>query len=640
FQVYVKPGQVFIYGKNANGVRDGVVKLVDRIGFRQAPFLEYGFETFTPRLRYRLGSTPWGGDFKDLVFMGYNTVFVSGGNLHALSKSDWIPELKDRQNPALLDNLQTSVRKAKEYGLRTFAFIDTRQKYPKDHPVFKNHPEIRGALTWKEDGEYVLCTEHPLVQRYLRDSIKDVFEAAPELDGITVIIGGEGFYHCFMRPFDAPKGHTNCKRCEAIGAETVVANLCNLLAESAREVNPEAIVAAWPYSAAHVWSADEAQVGMLEKFGPGTALLTEIEKDEYVKKGESINKHLWDYSIDLIGPGEKAKKQIEICNEKGIPVFLKSEPELSFEAPRLSHIPCMDRWWDRAEALASCGATGAFVFPAFRPNYGSAAAEVAKYCWWKPAPTKDETLMNLAARIAGEEAGPDLRKAWAKVSEAIPLSPELPPYYTGPYYLGPMHPMCADRDAELPDVFMGYYLFYAEMTDEEGLKPRPTYFKDPRGDVKVFADYYRRMEKTLAQASEAVDRAEVSVPPRLRVIFLSEATPIRFFYRTARTHANFYESCILRDRLNELANKSQLAQQEDNEAAQLYDRWLAVLRDEKENTEAALPLMKLDVRLDPYYGSDHSFSHGVDMIEAKLDILQGEIENYLPSVKKRLGMGD
>ncbi|MCA9450134.1 MAG: hypothetical protein KC931_23630, partial [Candidatus Omnitrophica bacterium] len=203
-----------------------------------------------------------------------------------------------------------------------------------------------------------------------------------------------------------------------------------------------------------------------------------------------------------------------------------------------------------------------------------------------------------------------------------------------------MHPMCADREADLPDVFMGYYLFYAEMTDEEGLKPRPTYFKDPRGDVKVFADYYRRMEKTLAQASEAVDRAEVSVPPRLRVMFLSEATPIRFFYRTARTHANFYESCILRDRLNELANKSQLTQQEDNEAAQLYDRWLAVLRDEKENTEAALPLMKLDVRLDPYYGSDHSFSHGVDMIEAKLDILQGEIENYLPSVKKRLGMGD
>jgi hypothetical protein len=54
--------------------------------------------------------------------------------------------------------------------------------------------------------------------------------ANPKLDGAVIIIGGEGFYHCFMRPFDVKKGHTNCARCEALGADRVVANLCNRMA--------------------------------------------------------------------------------------------------------------------------------------------------------------------------------------------------------------------------------------------------------------------------------------------------------------------------------------------------------------------------------------------------------------------------
>ncbi len=638
FQIYIKPEQIIINGEGARGVRDGIVKLVDLIGFRQAPILKLGYETYRPRLRYRLGAIPWQGDYKDLVFMGYNTVFVSGGNLHEMSRSSWIPELIERQNPALLDNLKVTVDKAQEYGLRTFAFLSTRQKYAGDHAVFQANPELRGALTWSKDGEYVLCTQHPLVQKFLQESIEDVFEAAPQLDGVAVIIGGEGFYHCFMRPFEAEKGHTNCKRCEAIGPEKVVANLCNLMADAARAVNPEAIVAAWPYSAEHVWSVDKAQIGTIQNFGPGTALLTEIEKDEYVKKGEKVNKHLWDYSIDLIGPGERAKKQIAACTEKDIPVFLKSEPELSFEAPRLSHIPCMDRWWDRADALASCGATGAFVFPAFRPNYGTVAAEVAKYAWWDPVGSKESVLTKLSERIAGLKGGRHLRKAWRHVSMAVEFAPELPPYYTGPYYLGPMHPMCADREAELPDVFLGYYLFYAEITDKEGLIPRPIYFMDPRGDVAVFGDFYRRMERELSRAAKAVDKGELVVPERLKILFLSEATPIRFFYRTARTHANFYESCAIRDRIGELTSKQDLTPHETKEAGDIYGRWLEILHDERENTEAAIPLLEKDVRLDPYYGSDHSFAHGVEIIAAKMEILDHEIEIYLPSVAEKLGL--
>jgi hypothetical protein len=279
-------------------------------------------------------------------------------------------------------------------------------------------------------------------------------------------------------------------------------------------VNPEAEVVIWPYSAEHVWSADKTQVKLIEKLEPGVALLTEIEKDEYMEKPEGVRKHLWDYSIDMIGPGERAKAQIAACQARGINCYLKSEPESAFEAPRLPHIPSIDRWWDRAEALASCGAHGAWVFPAFRGCYGSTAAEVNKFAWWTPHADKEDALNALAQRIAGPAAAPRLREAWRKTSEAIPFIPELPPYYTGPYYLGPAQPMIADPAAPVPDVFNGYYLFMAEISDDEGVKPRPTYYTKPSGNVPVFTRYYRELERLLGEAAKAMDAARADVPER------------------------------------------------------------------------------------------------------------------------------
>jgi hypothetical protein len=637
FQITVTRDAVTLTGRDAAGLRDGVVHLVHAMGNRAAPFVAQGSETHAPRLPVRLGSIPWQGSYRDMVMMGYNAALVGGGSLHALSTSDAIPGLEVRRNPALPEANRNAAAAARDFGLKTYAFLDTRQKFPKDDPIFQATPDLRGALTWKADGEYVLCTEHPLMQRWLDESMEGLFRNDPQLDGVVIIIGGEGFYHCFMRPYAVEKGHTNCPRCEALGAEQVVANLCNRMARASRRVNPAAEVVIWPYSAEHVWSADKAQTGLIEKLEPGVALLTEIEKDEYLEKPEGVRKHLWDYSIDLIGPGERAKQQIAACRERGIPIYLKSEPELSFEAPRLAHVPCHDRWWDRAEALASCGATGAWVFPAFRTVYGSSATEVNRLAWWTPAQEKDSALLALAARMGGgAEAGRHIREAWRKVSEAIPWSPELPSYYTGPYYLGPAQPMIANPEAPVPDVFNGYYLFMAEISDDEGLKKRPTYYTKPTGDVPVFTRYYRRMEELLAAAAEHMNAAAPLVPQRCHMAFDAENANVQWFYRTVRTEANFYESCMIRDRVLALVAKEDRRPEEDSEAAKLLEQWTDLLENERQNTLEALPVIERDPRLDACYGSDHTFSHTADMMRAKLEIMQTELEDFLPSLRAKL----
>lgn len=633
FTIHVGRDAVIVRGRDSAGLRDGVVRLVDRMGFRAAPILAVGDETSTPRLGLRIGTIPRMGSYRDLVFLGYNGVIISptdtssATKLHALSTSNAIPELDLLRDAELTKKLAEKAREAQRYGLKTFVSFSMWDFYPADDPIFANHPGLRGAEAYKHmdrpPAGYLLCTEDPLMRRYLAESIRGIFESIP-LDGALIIIGGEEFQHCFMRPSGAAKGHTNCSRCEALGAETVVANLCNGLAQAARAVNPNAEVIAWPYSAKHFWSADDDQVEFIQKLGPGTALLTEIEKDETLHKEGGVEKAIWDYSIDLIGPTDRAKRQIVACKAAGIAAYLKSEPELAFEAPGLPYIPCVDRWLDRADMLAASGADGAWVVAWFRPNLGTTSAEVYKYAWWNSVPDREALLATLAKRIAGSDsAAVRLRQAWKHVSDAIPWAPELPPYFVGPSFLGPCHPMCANPEAALPDCFLAKSVFGAHVLTEA------------RGDIPVFGRYYRNMERELEQAVRELDAAAPHVPPQCRVIFDAEALPTRWFYHTARTHANFYESCQLRDVLVPFSKQDTKNKQEVADAQSKYDRWRAVLLDERDNTEAAIAVVQQDSRLDLHNTRDGAaLEPAVDLLRTKLELLDRELREFLPSLEE------
>lgn len=638
FTIQVEKDRVAVLGQNTAGLQDGVVRLVDRIGFRAAPILKNGEETSTPRLALRIGTIPRMGTYRDLVFLGYNGVIISPTDkssttrLKCVSNSSSIPELGQSYDPALVEKLAQKARDARRHGLKTFVSLSMWDFYPSDASIFTNHPGLRGAEAYKHTDRppagYLLCTEDPLMRRYLAESVRGLFESIP-LDGALIIVGGEEFQHCFMRPSGVEPKHTNCARCEKIGAETVVADLCNGMAQAAREANPEAILVAWPYSAKYFWSADDDQIGFIQKLKPGTAILTEIEKDETLVKEGGVKKAIWDYSIDLIGPTDRAKRQIAACKAAGVGVYLKSEPELAFEAPGLPYIPCMDRWFDRADALAASGADGAWVLAWFRPNQGSTSAEVYKYASWSPTPDQETLLANLATRIAGsEQAALHLRRAWAHVSEAILWSPELPPYFLGPYYLGPTHPMFADPRGEIPACFKAKSEFAAHFLTEA------------RGNVEVFGRYYRNMEHTLLQAVNELNAAAPAVPRRCRAVFQAEDLPTRWFYHTARTHANFYESCMLRDFLLAFAKRDTKTGEEMAEAKTKYDRWRAVLEDERKNTQTAIVIVTRDSRLDVHNTRDGAaLAPATDLMRKKLALLNHELEVFLPCCAEKAGFG-
>lgn len=641
YTISVTDSAIIVRGRDAAGTRDGIVQLVDRIGLRTAPFLDRGDVVYRPRLPLRVGAVPWMGSLRDAVFMGYNALILTQDrdtstkaftSLYALSTSDALPVFRKYQDPGLLERMARHSDEARRYGLKLFCVVERWKAFAADHPVFTNHPGLRGALIYHFMGEdvppagYTPCTQHPLMRQYLSETVSGIVDRL-RVDGVLAIVGGESFAHCYMRPANAEKGHTNCPRCEPLGAEAAVADLCNYLADAARAANPEAVLVAWPYSAGHFWSVDSTQEALIDKMKPGTAILTCVEKDEVLEKPGGVRKRIWDYSIDLIGPGERAKAQIAATKAAGIKVFLKSEPELAFEAVNLPYIPCVDRWYDRADGLASCGADGAWVFPWFQQCYGTTSTEVFKFAWWQPLPGKEAVLAALANRIAGEQAGPHLRRAWRHVSRAIELVPELPPYFAGPYYMGAAHPMCADPVAKLPAIYPKSGPF------------GPFVLTEARGDVPLFGEYYRRMEACLGEALAELDQAQPLVPERCQATFLAELSPARWLHSTARTHANFYESCQLRDALHSLAENGELAAAERAGAQAKFDRWRAVLTDERANAAVALALVECDPRLDFHYRQRLKLPHAADLIRAKLELTDRELDTYLPGLAGRCGLG-
>jgi hypothetical protein len=77
-----------------------------------------------------------------------------------------------------------------------------------------------------------------------------------------------------------------------------------------------------------------------------------------------------------------------------------------------------------------------------------------------------------------------------------------------------------------------------------------------------------------------------------------------------------------------------------DERAHAMAQWRAILEDERANTETALPLVEADMRLDFYYGSDHTFPHAADMMRAKLDIMKTELDEFLPKIATDCGIAE
>jgi hypothetical protein len=556
----VTPEHIAIRAGNLAGAWAAVAWLGFEMQWRRGPFLPLGQQQRQAAWEVQISQGPWGANYSvpdfspdylsDDCFRLYAQYGVTSmmiyGDLLCYTQSRILPELNHPQAAENLAMLQDAARRAARYGVR-FTYIPVGPKLRRGHPVFAAHPEVLGSGTNREDLHF-LCSSEPKVLDFYAETFGALTRAVPELAGFVLIVAEESFYYCKMWR------HSNrlpCPRCTPRSTEEVLASLLTPIVAAVRQANPEAFVAAWPYTTTH-WEHPD-RLPFIRQMPADLDFWLSMEKDQLYQKAGYL-KNIWDYSIDYGGPSDNLRLAAAACREVGRRLWVKTETGIGLEVFQFPYVPAMQRLadkWQRVRELAPIGVHQAWLFFGM---FGSRAEALGLWAAYAPDCPRDTFLRRLAQRDFGPAAVAGVMTAWERLSAAMGHLPVLifNTYYIGPSFLGPCHPLPVTRGQTYSEVFHAY-LFYLQEHGEtfahkhinetrtclvatdlrpSGGLPQPLP-GEPRGGAEILVTEYAQAAELAGAALAALDSVANELPePADRANFAEERVLAELIYRT------------------------------------------------------------------------------------------------------------
>ena len=133
-----------------------------------------------------------------------------------------------------------------------------------------------------------------------------------------------------------------------------------------------------------------------------------------------------EYSISVIGPGERAKHRWELARNKGLATIAKIQAGNTWELSAVPYIPAVANVAQHAANVRDAGVTGLMLgwtlggYPS--PNL-EVVAELGRKTDQPGHPTVDEAMMTVARRWYGPQLAPAVVQAWGRFSTSLqPIS--------------------------------------------------------------------------------------------------------------------------------------------------------------------------------------------------------------------------
>jgi len=587
------------------------------------------------------------GDFSD-EYLGLLGHFGANAlkavfSLASVWRSKTIPELNVPDFEETCAKLRCHARRLRDRGLDFYLNLAAKP-YPGDHPVFQAHPEILGAreeIFLEEtsgNNMAVLCTSQPKVLQAYSESLEALFDAVPELAGVILIIGGEGFRHCFMRPNVKAGQLTNCPHCQGQDPHEHVARLLNTLSRALKRAHPGKRLLAWPYSA-FIWSKDDPTDSRWIRFlDPDVEVLSNFDcgDADATTTGQA---YLFDYNIKQIGPSTRFAAQAAACRETGNRILAKTETNTTPDTFFLPYLPVHFRWYERFRAIRESGAAGLMGQWRFYGAVGSLPEELQYHAVWNPERSAEELLTTVARRDfnAGETAAREVVEGWRKLSQAWDSFPysamtcgETEAYMRGPWYLGPAHPLIFNEQSpyQLSDAFFRRRGDLGEMLSKEAIRllpGKPRYICNlliclPFG-VEKYLELARRCRD---QWDEGLAQIEAALPADRRTRKASEEIGI---CTIISIHLHTLVNTVEFLRLRESLSLNAISLEEFNATLEAMRE---VLQREIENAQRALPLLEADPRIG--YGFTYNEVYDADMVRDKIRQCEFVKDRELPRI--------
>ena len=225
-----------------------------------------------------------------------------------------------------LARMRAMTERLAKYGIKLYLYINEPRYMPLS--FFEKHPDIRGHI--RGEGAS-LCTSTEKVQNYIRNSIEKICREVPLIGGFFMITRSENLTNCYSHSGDM-KVECNCPRCSKRSAPEVISELINIIAEAAHSISDDIKVFAWGWA----WRGFSDEI--IRSLRKDVILLSQSELDVPFEIG-GVRGNVIDYSMSIIGPGDKAKSEWSVAKECGLEIGAKVQISTTWEASTVPAIP-------------------------------------------------------------------------------------------------------------------------------------------------------------------------------------------------------------------------------------------------------------------------------------------------------------
>lgn len=264
--------------------------------------------------------------------LGINGIWVPGV-LYRMCEFPYEPSFSAGWQERL-GRLKELVAKAGKFGIKVYMYLNEPKAMPAK--FFEKYPEIKGHVDTKFfKGMVAMCTSKPEVLDYLRNAVKKLCEAVPEIGGFFTITCSESLTNCYSRVLDK---ETNCPVCAKRNPADIIAEINNTIAEGAHAVNPDIHVIAWSWGwVGRNMDYTETEDCIVKTIKDITIMCTSEEAMEYTIGGCTGKER--DYAMSMIGPGERSRYVWAAAAKAGHRTGAKVQVNCTWECASVPFIP-------------------------------------------------------------------------------------------------------------------------------------------------------------------------------------------------------------------------------------------------------------------------------------------------------------
>lgn len=255
--------------------------------------------------------------------LGINAVWTQGV-LFGLSEFPFDKTVSEGYEKRI-ERLRKFTQRLDKFGIKLFLYLNEPRCMPED--FFKKHPGLRGHTMEKD--KICLCTSTDEVQNYIKDSVESICREAPLIGGFFTITRSENLTNCYS--YSTPDTCT-CPRCKNRSVGEVISEVISCIREGADRVSRDIKVIAWS------WAWNEFNIDIINHLPSGVILQSQSELHIPFEIG-GVKGQVVDYSMGIIGPGERAKAEWAAARARGLETSAKIQASTTWEGSTVPALP-------------------------------------------------------------------------------------------------------------------------------------------------------------------------------------------------------------------------------------------------------------------------------------------------------------